>query len=74
MDWFPYDNGLRHERVKDMCGKNTFLPQLPNNYSNTKICLHVTQITRRCGKLNILHQSLHVELISSRCRKLNTLH
>ena len=34
-----------------------FLHQLHNNYRNVKICLHVAQITRKCRKLNILHEN-----------------
>ena len=30
MDWFLYDNGLRHERVKDVVMSHVFLPIYQN--------------------------------------------
>ena len=44
MDWFLYDNGLRHERVKDH--KESF----PHNIS-FRLSIHQLQISLKLAKL-----------------------
>ena len=42
MDWFLYDNGLRHERVK----KDSFSGKLPDVSQNLlKLLIHLLRLT-----------------------------
>ena len=43
MDWFLYDNGLRHERVKDLSDPGNLLKVNRLIKVNTANCIHKVQ-------------------------------
>ena len=58
MDWFLYDNGLRHERVKSKF--NTFLVSVMKTWNIVSISIRNMEVTQGEDQIqspgNIMHQ------------------